>query len=164
MLKINRDKTEKVTKDPKRVEAAHKGREKYMNKLKESISNDTKKGSKDTSNASNETTSTTNTATSLNNTTTTRSSDAYVYGLGILAVLFSLKIQNLPMKNRINHPSDVIYFRKIYNKTSSFDWKKNIEHSIIDGTIITATTTRIFFALKLTNVKLPKASLDAWIL
>ena len=38
------DKTsEKVTKDPKRVEAACKGREKYMNKLKESILNDAKK-------------------------------------------------------------------------------------------------------------------------
>ena len=40
------DKTpEKVTKDkdPKPVEAACKGREKYMNKLKESILNDAKK-------------------------------------------------------------------------------------------------------------------------
>ena len=33
----------KVTKDAKRVEAARKGREKYMNKLKESILNDAKK-------------------------------------------------------------------------------------------------------------------------
>ena len=38
------DKTpEKVTKYPKSVEAARKGREKYMNKLKESILNDVKK-------------------------------------------------------------------------------------------------------------------------
>ena len=37
------DKTEKVIKDPKRVEAARKGREKDMNKLKESILNDAKK-------------------------------------------------------------------------------------------------------------------------
>ena len=38
------DKTpEKVPKDPKRVEAARKSREKYMNKLKESILNDAKK-------------------------------------------------------------------------------------------------------------------------
>ena len=38
------DKTsEKVIKDPKSVEAARKGREKYMNKLKESILNDAKK-------------------------------------------------------------------------------------------------------------------------
>ena len=42
-LKINMDKTLEVTKDPKRVEAARKGREKYMNKLKESILNDAKK-------------------------------------------------------------------------------------------------------------------------
>ena len=85
------DKTEKVTKDPKRVEAACKGREKYMNKLKESILNDAKKGSKDTTNASNETTSAINTATtpaaSTNNTTTTRSNDTYVYGVGMFAVL-----------------------------------------------------------------------------
>ena len=86
------DKTsEKVTKDLKRVEAARKGREKYMNKLKESILNDTKKGSWDTSNASNETTSAGNTitipATSTNNTATTRSNDTYVYGVGMLAVL-----------------------------------------------------------------------------
>ena len=38
------DKTsEKVTKDPKRVEAAPKGREKNMDKLNESILNDAKK-------------------------------------------------------------------------------------------------------------------------
>ena len=78
------DKTppEKVTKDkdPKRVETPRKGREKYMNKLKESILNDVKKDSGDTTNASNETTSVTKTA-------TTRSNDTYVYGVGILAVL-----------------------------------------------------------------------------
>ena len=44
---------------------------------------------------------------------------------------------------------------------ASFNWKKNIEDSIKDGLIITATTTGIFFALKAANVKLPKASLDA---
>ena len=38
--------------------------------------------------------------------------------------------------------------------------KKNIEDSIKDGIIITATTTGIFFALKAANVKPPKASLD----
>ena len=32
---------QKVTKDSKRQDAAHKGREKYMDKLKESILNDT---------------------------------------------------------------------------------------------------------------------------
>ena len=84
------DKTsEKVAKNPKRVEAARKGREKYMNKLKESILNGAKKGSGDATNASNETISGTNTAntsaTSPNN--TTRSNYTYVYGVGILAVL-----------------------------------------------------------------------------
>ena len=45
------DKTpEKATKDPRRVEAARKGRENYMNKLKESILNDARKGSAGTSN------------------------------------------------------------------------------------------------------------------
>ena len=43
---------------------------------------------------------------------------------------------------------------------SGFDWKKNIEDSIEDGIIITATTAGIFFAQKVANVKPPKASLD----
>ena len=102
-----------------------------------------------------------------------RSSDTYVYGVGILAVLVigacvvfayntsqaEKKISS--MKNRINHQNHVIFFRKIYNEMSSFDWKKNIEDSIKDGWVITATTTRIFFAQKAANVKPPKASLDA---
>ena len=83
--KVRRDK------DPKRVEAAHKGREKYMNKLNKSILNDVKKGTGDTTNASNEATSATNNAsnetTSVTNTATTRSNDTYVYGVGIFAVL-----------------------------------------------------------------------------
>ena len=43
----------------------------------------------------------------------------------------------------------------------SFDWKKNVEDSIKDILIITATTTRIFYVLKAANVKPPNASLDA---
>ena len=80
------DKTlEKITKDPKRVETARKGREKYMNKCKEIILNDAKKGSGDTTNANNETTTP---ATSTNNTTTTtRLNDIYIHGVGMLAVL-----------------------------------------------------------------------------
>ena len=73
--------SQKVTKDPERVEAPCKGRENYMNKLKESILNDAKKGSGDTSNASNGTTNATNT------TTTPATSDTYIYGVGKLAVL-----------------------------------------------------------------------------
>ena len=83
--------SQKVTKNPKPVEAARKGRENYMNKLKESILNDSKKGSRDTSNASNETTSATrnarNETTGTNSTAITRSSDTYVYGVGILLSL-----------------------------------------------------------------------------
>ena len=60
------DKTsQKVTKGQGRAEAARKGRESYMYKLKENILNDAKKGSEDTSNASNETTSATSTASTL---------------------------------------------------------------------------------------------------
>ena len=65
-LRINMDKTsQKVTKDPKCVEVACKGRKNYMNKLKESILNDANKGGGDTSNASNETNSSVNTASPL---------------------------------------------------------------------------------------------------
>ena len=86
------DKTpEKVTKEPKRVEAARKGKKKYMNKLKESILNDVKKGSGDTTSECNEATSATNNAsnetTSVTNTASTRPNDTYVYGVGILAVV-----------------------------------------------------------------------------
>ena len=44
---------------------------------------------------------------------------------------------------------------------TSFDWKKNVKHSIKDGLIITTAAAGIFFALKAANVKPPKASLDA---
>ena len=44
---------------------------------------------------------------------------------------------------------------------SSLDWKKNVEDSIKDGLIITATMTGIFYVLKVSNAKPPKASLDA---
>ena len=43
----------------------------------------------------------------------------------------------------------------------SLDWKKNVEDSIKDILIITATTTRIFYVLKAANVKPPNASLHA---
>ena len=39
--------------------------------------------------------------------------------------------------------------------------EKNVEDSIKDTLIITATTTGIFYVLKTANVKRPKASLDA---
>ena len=115
-LKINMDKaSQKVTKDPKRVEAAYKGRENYINKLKESILNDAKKG--DTSNASNETTSAINTATTpatnTANTATRRSSDAYIYGVATLAVLaigvcvfFAYNTSQAANKKQVNEKQD----------------------------------------------------------
>ena len=79
--------SQKVTKDPKRVEATRKGRENCMNKLKESLLNDVKKG-RDTSNASNETSNVTNTATTpVNSTTNTSTSETYIYSVGILPAL-----------------------------------------------------------------------------
>ena len=44
---------------------------------------------------------------------------------------------------------------------SSFDWRKNIEDSIKYGLIITIGAAGIFLGSKVTNVKPPKASLDA---
>ena len=40
---------------------------------------------------------------------------------------------------------------KPYMLMISFDWKESIERSIKDGLIITATTTRMFLALKAAN-------------
>ena len=90
-----------------------------------------KKGGGDTTNSSNETTSPTtgvtssssNKTSSVTNTATIRSNDAYIYGVGILAVLaigvcvffttlLRLKIKKLSMKNKINHQNDVICFKK----------------------------------------------------
>ena len=39
--------------------------------------------------------------------------------------------------------------------------EKNIEDSIKDRLLITATTTEVFYTLKVASVKLPKASMDA---
>ena len=44
---------------------------------------------------------------------------------------------------------------------TSFDWKKDIEDSLRDGLIITIGATGIFFGVKVSNIKPPKASLDA---
>ena len=100
-----------------------------MNKLKESILNDAKKGSGDTSNATNETTSSGITATiPATSNATTRLNDTYVYGVGMLAVLaigvcvffayntFQSKNKKLINEKQDQPPNDVICFRKIYNK------------------------------------------------
>lgn len=71
----------------KRQEVAHKDREKYMDKVKESILKDaTTGGSRNTSNGSNDTTNTTTSATSVTN-AITRSNESYTYDVGIVAVL-----------------------------------------------------------------------------
>ena len=43
----------------------------------------------------------------------------------------------------------------------SFDIKKNVEESIKEGLIITASTVGIFWLLKMAKVQPPKAALDA---
>ena len=116
---------EKVTKNkgPKHDEAARKGKEKCMNKLKERILNDVKKDG-NTTNASNETTSATNNAsnetTCVTNSTTARSNDTYVHGVGIVAVLaigvcvfFCICLTAQHEQKKINHQNDVQCFRKI---------------------------------------------------
>ena len=118
-LKIYVEKTsEKVTKDPKRIEAARKAREKYMNKLKESILNDAKKGSRDTTNTSNETISHTTNASNGTTSRTTdaitiRSNKAYIYSFGTLAVFaigvcmfFAYKTSQAANKKQVNEKQD----------------------------------------------------------
>ena len=104
----------KVTKDPKRVEAARKGRDKYMNKLKKSILNEGKKRTGDTTNASNETTSAINS-------TTIRSDDTYVFGVAILSLvvidvcvflIFQAKNKNLVNKKQDQPPLRLLIFKK----------------------------------------------------
>ena len=111
--------SQKVKNNPKRDEAARKGRENCMKKLKEKYLNDAKKGSGDTSNASNETTSTTNNATipvtSTTNTATARSNEphmelVFIYGVAILAtgvcVFFTYNTSQAENKKQANEKRD----------------------------------------------------------
>ena len=126
------DKTsQNVPKDPKRVEAARKDRENYMNKLKENILNDGKKGGRDSSNASNETTSPTNTiitpAPALPapppQDPVILMSMALVYLLSLpleFAYFLHIKLRRLQTKNKSlknKHQNDVICFRPDDEKT-----------------------------------------------
>ena len=117
------DKTsQKVTKDPKRIEAVRKGRENPMNELKESILNDVKKilavqamkipaQSTLPPPPANSTINTSTTpATSATNTAT---SDTYIYGVGILAVLaigvcifFAYNTSQATNKKQVNKKQD----------------------------------------------------------
>ena len=105
---------------------------------------------------------------------TTKPSDTCIYGVCTLAVIaigvcvfFPYNTSQAANKKQVNEKQDQppkrrhMLWKKDIIKMSSFDWNKNIEDSIKDGLILTATTTGIFFALKAANVKLPKASLDA---
>ena len=49
---------------------------------------------------------------------------------------------------------------KPYTLMNTFDWGKYIKNSIRYKLITTAITTGIFFALKVANIKPPKAFLD----
>ena len=136
------DKTEKVIKDPKRVEAARKGREKDMNKLKESILNDAKKvveipsmqAMKLSMQAMKLPALLTMQAMKLPAPVTAPPQDQMILMFMVLAYLLflpsvlvyflhiRLKIKNKTMiaqrlsmsKKRINHQKDVICFSKIY--------------------------------------------------
>ena len=71
---------QKVTKDPNNQDAARKGREKYMNELKESIITDVKKGGADNSGASNDATNDNNSATTSATVAINKSSVTYISG------------------------------------------------------------------------------------
>ena len=174
--KINMDKTsQKVKKDPKRVETACKDRENYMNKLKESVLNDVKKAEilamKAMKLPAPPAVPPPQPRALPISPPVIRISMALVDLLSLpLAFAYflhitthRLQIKNKSMKNKISHQNDVICFGKIYNKMSSFDWNKNNEDSIKDG-IVTATTTGILFALKAANVKPAKTPLDAMVI
>lgn len=80
-LKLDK-KTKQDIKDHKRKEEAHEGREKYLNKLKENISNE----EIESGNASNDATDATSSATNSTASAITRSSDVYIYGFGLNSV------------------------------------------------------------------------------
>ena len=127
------DKTsEKVTKDPRRVERGKKSHKMYMKRIKEKILEDNQLPTLSTFSSTGEPTPSTSSSTGDPTPSTcsqyTRPIDTYVCGVGCLwslplvfvyclhITLFNLKIKNLSMKKRINHQNDVICFRKIYNK------------------------------------------------
>ena len=151
MLKINKDKTsQKVTKDPKRQKRDKKSHETYMKRLKEKILEDnqlppsppmdkpTPSTPTPTDRPTPSTSSSSGDPTSSATSHTTRSSDIYVYGVGILPVL------------AIGVCVFFAYNSQAKNKKQSNEKKINRQNDVI-----------YFFGLKTTNVKPPKASLDA---
>ena len=82
------DKQKVVTKDPKRQERGKKSHETYMKRLKEKILEDNPLLTpSSTDNSTLSTSSSTGNSTPSTPYHTTRSSDTYVYGIGILAAL-----------------------------------------------------------------------------
>ena len=92
---------------------------------------------------------------------TTKPSDTYIYGVCTLAVIaigvcvfFPYNTSQAANKKQVNEKQDQppkrrhMLWKKYIIKMSSFDWNKNIEDSIKDGLILTATTTGIFFRAK----------------
>ena len=119
------DKTlEKNTKDPKSQEQSKKSHETYMNRLKEKLIRDNQLSTSSSMDRPTLSTSsstdrfTPSTSYSTDNSTpstfssTARSSDNYVYGVGILALLAIgvCAIKNKSMKKNSNHQNDVICF------------------------------------------------------
>ena len=173
--------SQKVTKDPTRVEAARKDRKKYMNKLKGSILNDAKKVTEIIAMQAMKLPALPTPLPPLlpallalpppllqalptpSPVILISMALAYLLSLPLAFAYFlhitflRLQIKNKSMKIKMNHQNDVICFRKY----TTNEWLKSIEDSIKDGIIITETTTGIFFALKAANVKPPKTSLDA---
>ena len=111
--------SERVKKDPKSVEAACKGGEQYMNKLKESILNDIIQAMKLPALLTSQAMKLPALQTPPPQDQIILMSLALVYLLTLPLVfvyflhitLFSLKIKNSSMKIRINHQNDVICFR-----------------------------------------------------
>ena len=82
------DKTEKVTKDPRRQERGEKSHETYMKRLKEEILKDNQLSTSSfTDNSTPSTSSSTDNYTPSTSSSTAESNNTYVYGVDILAVL-----------------------------------------------------------------------------
>ena len=131
--------SQKITKDPKRVEAARKCRENYMNKLKESILNDERKVAEILAMQAMKLPALQTLPPPLPTALPTLTpviiiSMAFVYLLSLpLAFAYflhitlpRLQINSKSLKNRINNQNDVICFKKIYNKSVVLTGRKTL--------------------------------------
>ena len=127
LLKRNMDKTsEKFTKDPKRQERGKKSHGTYMKRIKKKLEYNHLPTPSPTDRPTPSTSFSTGKSTPSTPSHATRSSDTYVYGVGILTVLaigiyvfflhitlLGLKIKISSMKNKINNQNDVICSKPI---------------------------------------------------